>query len=121
MPEADTKQSTDSHDGDSRSDEASQSQEHQAPGREDDGQEYLDRSKLDFDPDDGLYSGTAVDGNSEIPGPHEADGYSESGDEVQLGEGAEAEPEGRHEADGEGADSEDAGKHRAADTAGDAT
>ena len=49
-------------------------------GREDDGQEYLDRSKLDFDPDDGLYSGTAVDGVSEIPGPHEADGYSEGPD-----------------------------------------
>jgi hypothetical protein len=33
--------------------------------------EYLDRDKLDFDPDDGLYSGTAVGGTSEIPGPHE--------------------------------------------------
>ena len=32
--------------------------------------EYLDRDKLDFDPDDGLYSGTAVDGTSDIPGPH---------------------------------------------------
>lgn len=67
-----------------------------AQGREDDGQEYLDRSKLDFDPDDGLYSGTAVDGNSEIPGPHEADGYSESGDEVELGDNAEA---GKHRAE----------------------
>jgi hypothetical protein len=36
--------------------------------------EYLDRSKLDFDPDDGLYTGTAVEGTSEIPGPHEKDG-----------------------------------------------
>jgi hypothetical protein len=34
------------------------------------GQEYLDRSKLDFDPADGHYSGTAVDGTTEIPGPH---------------------------------------------------
>ncbi len=31
----------------------------------------VDRDKVDFDPDDGLYSGTAVDGTSEIPGPHE--------------------------------------------------
>ena len=61
-----------------------------AERREYDGQEYLDRSKLDFDPDDGLYSGTAVDGESEIPGPHEADGYSESGDQVELGDNAEA-------------------------------
>jgi hypothetical protein len=38
--------------------------------REGDGQEYLDRSKLDFDPDDGLYTGTVVDGTTEIPGPH---------------------------------------------------
>ncbi|MDQ2749503.1 MAG: hypothetical protein ABI775_01990 [Pseudonocardiales bacterium] len=35
--------------------------------------EYLDRSKLDFDPDDGLYTGTAVEGTTEIPGPHEKD------------------------------------------------
>ena len=39
--------------------------------REDDGQDYIDRSALDFDPDDGLLSGTAVDGTSNIPGPHE--------------------------------------------------
>ncbi|HJQ44262.1 MAG TPA: hypothetical protein VJ831_14335 [Jatrophihabitantaceae bacterium] len=39
--------------------------------REDDGQEYLDRDKLDFDPDEGLLSGTAVEGESKIPGPHE--------------------------------------------------
>ncbi|HJQ42697.1 MAG TPA: hypothetical protein VJ831_06415, partial [Jatrophihabitantaceae bacterium] len=38
--------------------------------REDDGQIYVERDKIDFDPDDGLYSGTAVEGNSEIPGPH---------------------------------------------------
>jgi hypothetical protein len=38
------------------------------PGGEDDGQDYVDRSKIDFDPADGLYSGTAVDGTSEIPG-----------------------------------------------------
>jgi hypothetical protein len=31
---------------------------------------FVDQSKIDFDPDDGLYSGTAVDGTSEIAGPH---------------------------------------------------
>ncbi|HEY2166417.1 MAG TPA: hypothetical protein VGH01_04565 [Jatrophihabitantaceae bacterium] len=43
----------------------------QESAQEPDEPEYLDRDKLDFDPDDGLYSGTAVDGTSEIPGPHE--------------------------------------------------
>ena len=32
---------------------------------------FVDTSSIDFDPDDGLYSGTAVDGTSEIPGPHQ--------------------------------------------------
>ena len=32
---------------------------------------YNDRDKLDFDPDDGLYTGTAVTGDTEIPGEHE--------------------------------------------------
>lgn len=39
--------------------------------RQDDGQDYIDRSAIDFDPDDGLLSGTAIDGTSDIPGPHE--------------------------------------------------
>lgn len=38
--------------------------------RTDEEQDFVDTSKIDFDPDDGLYSGTAVDGTSEIPGPH---------------------------------------------------
>ena len=38
--------------------------------REDESQEFVDQSRIDFDPDEGLYSGTAVDGSSEIPGPH---------------------------------------------------
>jgi hypothetical protein len=33
----------------------------------------LDRSKLDFDPADNYFSGTVVDGTSEIPGPHAFD------------------------------------------------
>jgi hypothetical protein len=73
--------------------------------RDNDGQEYLDRSKLDFDPDDGLISGTAVDGTSEIPGPHEADGYSERGETVELGENPDIdEASGRHRAEGEDTD-----------------
>jgi hypothetical protein len=36
-----------------------------------DSHQYVDRSKIDFDPEDGLYTGTAVEGTSEIPGPHE--------------------------------------------------
>ena len=47
-----------------------------------DGSEYLDRSKLDFDPDDGLYTGTAVEGSSEIPGPHEKDGDDDGSDDA---------------------------------------
>jgi hypothetical protein len=75
----------------------------ETPAQENDGQEYLDRSRLDFDPDEGLLSGTAVDGNSEIPGPHEADGYSERGDHVELGENADVDPPSRS-ADGEDGD-----------------
>lgn len=46
--------------------------------RSDESQDFVDQSKIDFDPDDGLYSGTAVDGTSEIPGPHAGDGDEES-------------------------------------------
>jgi hypothetical protein len=38
--------------------------------RSDESQDFVDQSKIDFDPDEGLYSGTAVTGDSEIPGPH---------------------------------------------------
>jgi len=38
--------------------------------RDDESQSFVDQSKIDFDPDEGVYSGTAVDGTSEIPGPH---------------------------------------------------
>jgi hypothetical protein len=48
--------------------------------RQDDGQDYIDRSKIDFDPDEGLLSGTAIDGTSDIPGPHEQ-GEDGGGDE----------------------------------------
>ena len=38
---------------------------------EKDGQEYIDRDSVDFDPDEGLLSGTAIKGGTKIPGPHE--------------------------------------------------
>jgi hypothetical protein len=62
--------------------------------RSDEGQIFVDQSTMDFDPDDGLYSGTAVDGSSEIPGPHQD---HESGELVGPDENAEpgAEPEPR--------------------------
>jgi hypothetical protein len=49
---------------------------------EDDGQDYIDRSTIDFDPDEGLLSGTAIDGDTDIPGPHERgdDGEAEDPD-----------------------------------------
>ena len=34
-----------------------------------DGQDYVDRDVIDFDPKDNLYVGTAVDGTSDIPDP----------------------------------------------------
>lgn len=39
--------------------------------RDDEEHQFVDTSNLDFDPDDGLYSGSAVDGSSDIPGPHQ--------------------------------------------------
>jgi hypothetical protein len=60
-----------------------------------DGQHYNDRAKLDFDPADGLYSGTAVEGTSEIAGPHEnqdtvgADGSADSGVDGTVTESVE--------------------------------
>lgn len=64
--------------------------------RSDEEQIFVDQSKIDFDPDDGLYSGTAVDGSSEIPGPHQ-DGDS---GEVNL-------DEAKQQADEAGVDPED--------------
>lgn len=66
--------------------ETTQTQNPPDEKRQDDGQDYIDRSKIDFDPDDGLLSGTAIDGTSDIPGPHEhgedgggEESYSENG------------------------------------------
>jgi hypothetical protein len=49
--------------------------------RDDDGQIYVDRDKIDFDPDDGLLSGTALDGTSDIP-RSEQDGSAEKNDDA---------------------------------------
>ena len=42
-----------------------------------DSHSFVDKSKIDFDPDDGLYTGTAVDGSTEIAGPHLSGGSGE--------------------------------------------
>ncbi|HKC28227.1 MAG TPA: hypothetical protein VKB75_09465 [Jatrophihabitans sp.] len=67
--------------------------EQQSPGnekmrldRDDEDHQFVDQSKIDFDPDDGLYSGTAVDGNSEIPGPHLDQDSGEVGDASEAGD-----------------------------------
>ncbi len=57
---------------------------------QDDAHQYIDRSKIDFDPDDGLYTGTAVEGTSEIPGPHEKDDAGDPGGDAAP----ESEPDG---------------------------
>jgi hypothetical protein len=86
-----SEQRTDQTDTDQRTDEKIDLSEI----RDGDGQEYLDRDKLDFDPDDGLYSGTAVDSTSEIPGPHD-----EQGDEQSVIEQAKRMTEGSMPSDG---------------------
>jgi hypothetical protein len=54
--------------------------------RGDQDHDFIDQSQVDFDPDDGLYSGTAVDGTSEIAGPHID---AESGELTDLDEADE--------------------------------
>ena len=49
---------------------SSENQEKFRLDRDDEDHDFVDQEKIDFDPDDGLYSGTAVTGESEIPGPH---------------------------------------------------
>jgi hypothetical protein len=61
-----------------------------------DGQVYVDRDKIDFDPEDGLYSGTAVHGGTDIPGPHEQvddidpEDVSDSSDDETDGDDSDA-------------------------------
>jgi hypothetical protein len=86
---------------------AQQDQRSPANARQDDEteapEEYLDRDKLDFDPDDGLYSGTAVDGSTEIPGPHERDD-DDSGGEGASATASEASDDERSSQDGQNVD-----------------
>jgi hypothetical protein len=55
--------------------------------RDDEDHDFVDQSKIDFDPDDGLYSGSAVTGESEIPGPHLD---NESGELTGMDEAAQS-------------------------------
>jgi len=48
--------------------------------REDDGQIYVERDKVDFDPDEGLLAGTAIDGTSDIPDDPESVADAEKSD-----------------------------------------
>ena len=51
---------------------------------DEDGQDRIDRDSIDFDPDDGLLSGTAIKGGTKIPGPHEhVDDVMEDKDKVE--------------------------------------
>jgi len=74
--------------------------------RDDEEHDFVDQSKIDFDPDDGLYSGTAVDGSSEIAGPHMD---TESGELTGLDELLESSSED----DADQPQEESAGRHRA--------
>ena len=47
----------------------------------DDDQDYVDRSKLDFDPADGLYSGTAVTGEVGDTAAADDDGKADGADD----------------------------------------
>jgi len=74
--------------------QSSNSQEKIRLDRDDEDQDFVDQSKIDFDPDDGLYSGSAVDGESEIPGPHldhesgELTGMEEAAQSGSSGDGS---------------------------------
>ena len=59
--------------------------------REDDGQIYVERDKIDFDPDDGLLSGTAIDGTSDVPDADRGGAGGESSGRCCLGD-READP-----------------------------
>jgi hypothetical protein len=69
--------------------------------RAEDGQVYVERDNLDFDPEEGLYSGTAVHGGTDIPGPHE------QVDDIDPNEsGGETEDDGDSDSDSD-SDSDD--------------
>lgn len=72
-----------------------------------DGQVYVDREQIDFDPEEGLYSGTAVHGGTDIPGPHEQvddiDPNEADGDAENDGDAADDSNDGEDADDAEGA------------------
>ncbi len=53
--------------------------------RQDESQDYVDRSVIDFDPAEGLYTGTAVTGESDIPGTGDDDSDEEGSDSETQG------------------------------------
>ncbi|WP_375497596.1 hypothetical protein [uncultured Jatrophihabitans sp.] len=55
-------------DDDTKSDDTKSEDQPEGPDAE---PVYNDRDKLDFDPDEGFYTGTAVTGDTDIPGEHE--------------------------------------------------
>lgn len=60
--------------------------------RDEDGQIYVDRDKIDFDPDDGLLSGTALDGTSDI-----SDGDTDSDDDSGTDSEGDNSGDGEHD------------------------
>jgi len=79
-----------------------------------DGQVYVDRDKIDFDPEDGLYSGTAVHGGTDIPGPHEQvddidpEDVSDGSDDQDENDGGDedGDDDAADDGDNDGADAE---------------
>jgi hypothetical protein len=92
-------------DDDTETDDDTES--HDEYGKEGDGHIYVDRDKIDFDPEDGLLSGTAVDGTSEIPSSpsnpenEDGDGGDDDGNDGEPSEDDVGEKDGeRSEDDG---------------------
>jgi hypothetical protein len=97
------------HDQPSDQKDAGQGRETIGLDRDDKDHDFVDKSKIDFDPDEGLYSGTAVDGSSEIPGPHQDGETGEVDmDEVkQQANDAESGPERQDPGDRAGTSGDD--------------
>lgn len=84
--------------------------------REDENHQFVDQSNIDFDPDDGLYSGTAVDGSSDIPGPHMDNDNLDNDSGEKTGTDEAGQPSSEDEAARQQAP--EAGRHRMADGEG---
>jgi hypothetical protein len=66
--DAATDDATDDATADTTDEQGADAGEQHSEYGQDDDHIYVDRDKIDFDPEDGLLAGTAVDGTSEIPG-----------------------------------------------------